>query len=302
MTAVALAGVASAQTAIDETRPAKPDVDLTIVNVKGSVEVTGWDQAAVQVAGKLDSNSDRLEFSGPEDRQTIKVYNPNESKRVKEARLTVRVPFGASVEVSCVSAKITVENVEGDLDLHTVSGKVDATGVAGRVRAETVSGAVDVEGRPVSVEAKAVSGSVDILATSKKPLHRAAEKEEGIERTYTERIQASTVSGSIDVEAIEVGRLECETVSGSIDFTGAIAPNGDVELKTHSGSIGLNLPADTSAEFDLSTFSGNIKSDLGGYVEKPKFGPGSSLEYVSGSGSAKIRAQAFSGGISIEKQ
>ncbi len=294
----AFVGVAYAANEIAETKPAATTVAVDITNVKGSVEVSGWDQAAVEVTGRLDSDSDEFEFSGTESRLTVRVFNPN--RRVHEADLQLRVPFGASLDIDCVSAKIQVENVEGELDLQAVSGKIDASGVGGRVRAETVSGSINIEGRPVSVEAKAVSGSVDILAASEKPLHARGPNGEAIVRKHMERIKASTVSGSIDIESVEVQRLECEAVSGSIDFTGAFAENGEADLETHSGGIDLRIPADTSAAFDLNTFSGGIKSDLGGTIEKPKYGPGRSLEFVSGSGSARIHAQAFSGGISIQ--
>jgi hypothetical protein len=293
----ALVGVASAATETIETRPAARDVAVDITNVKGSVEVLGWDQGTVEVTAELGSNSDVLEFDGTEQRLTIKIVNPN--RRPKEADLRVRVPFGASLDVDCVSAKIEVEEVEGDLNLRAVSGKVEAIGVAGRVRAETVSGSVDVEGRPISVEAKTVSGKVDIQAASNKPLRVRIDDDKAV-RTQMEWIKASTVSGSIDIVSIEVGQVECEAVSGSIDFTGAIAPYGVVDMETHSGSIDLEIPADTAAAFDLNTFSGNIKSDFGGTVKKPHIGPGRSLEFVSDSGSARIRAQAFSGSISVK--
>lgn len=294
--AMAVVGVAIAQTEIEELRPASRDVAVDVTNTKGSVEVLAWEQAVVEVTGKLGSDSDVLEFSGTEDRLTIRVTNP--SKRPKEASLVVRVPFGAAVRVECVSAKIEVEDVEGDLDLRTVSGKVEALETAGRVRAETVSGSLEVEGRPTSVEAKTVSGKVDILAASSAPLRSAPDDPEKV-RTRMERIAASTVSGNIDIESIEVELLQCETVSGSIDFIGAIAPNGEAELQTHSGSIELFLPADSPVSLDLNSFSGGIQSEFGGNVNEPKFGPGRSLEYVAGTGAARIRAQAFSGGISV---
>jgi len=292
-----LVGVASAQTELNETRPATRDVAVDITNVKGSVEVLGWNQAVVEITGRLDSNSDILEFSGTEQRLTVKIVNPK--RRPKEADLRIRVPFGASLDIDCVSAKIEIEDVEGDLNLRAVSSKIEATGVAGRVRAETVSGSVNVEGRPISVEAKTVSGKVDIQAASNEPLRVPIEDGKTV-RTHMERIKVSSVSGSIDIESIEVGELECEAVSGSIDFRGALAPYGVVDMETHSGSIDLEIPAGTAAAFDLNTFSGSIESDFGGTVKEPHIGPGRSLEFVSDSGSARIRAQAFSGSISVK--
>ncbi|GMV93073.1 MAG: hypothetical protein AMXMBFR82_28510 [Candidatus Hydrogenedentota bacterium] len=294
--AAAIVGVAIAETQIEELRPATRDVAVDVTNTKGSVDILGWEQAVVEVTGKLGSDSDVLEFSGTEDRLTIRVSNPN--KRPKEASLLVRVPFGATVQVECVSAKIEVEDVEGGLDLRTVSGKVEALQTAGRVRAETVSGSLEVEGRPTSVEAKTVSGKVDIMVASNAPLRSAPDDPDTV-RTRMERIAASTVSGSIDIESVDVELLQCETVSGSVDFIGAIAANGEAELQTHSGSIDIVLPAGSPVSLDLNTFSGGIDSDFGGEVNEPKFGPGRSLEYVAGSGAARVRARSFSGSVSV---
>lgn len=294
--AMAFVGVAIAQTQINEMRPAAGDVSIGISMVKGSVDVRAWDQPAVEVTGKLNSDSDRLELTGTEDQLSVHVVNPN--RKPKEANLVIHVPYGASVQVDCTSAAIGVEGVEGDLDLRTVSGKIDAAGTGGRVRVETVSGSIDVEGRPLSVEAKTVSGKLDILAASDTPLRTSPDAARSV-RTSMERIGASTVSGNIDIESINLTLLECETVSGSIDYIGALAPDGEADLETHSGRIDLQLPAGTPVSLDLNTFSGGIKSDFGGAVDSRSVGPGHSLEFAGGAGSARIHASAFSGSISV---
>jgi DUF4097 and DUF4098 domain-containing protein YvlB len=280
---VALTGVVHAQTPIDEVRPAAPDVAIEVSNVKGSVDVSVWEKPSVEITGTLGKGTERLDIDASEKRQSIKVVLPSKSKSAKDTHLRLRVPKGATVYVTCVSAGITVDGVAGDLELMTVSGSVRASGVAGRVEAETVSGGVTIEGSSANVEAKAVSGSIKI-------------------RTAQDRVDASTVSGSITVEGESIERLECKAVSGSIKYVGSVAPNGNVELKTHSGGITLSLPAATEARFELSSFSGDIRSDLGdAEVSRPKYGPGSSLDFVTGSGSARIEAHVFSGGITVSR-
>lgn len=281
--AIAFLGVVYAQTPIDESRTVAPNVVVDVTNVKGSIDVSSWEKPSVEITGTLGKGSERLDVDGSEKHLSVKVILPSQSKHAKDTDLRLRVPKGAAVYVTGVSAGITVEDVAGDLELKTVSGSVRATGVAGRVEAETVSGGVTIEGSSSNVEAKAVSGSIKI-------------------RTAQGRVEASTVSGSITIDGETIERLECEAISGGIKYTGSVAPNGNIELKTHSGNITLVLPATTDAKFDLSAFSGGIRSALGdGEVYHPKYGPGSSLEFETGSGSARIEAHVFSGGIAVSR-
>lgn len=279
---LALAGVAGAQTAINEIRPAAPDVAVEISNVSGSIEVTAWDETSVQITGTLGKGAERLDVSGTDKRLTVKVVLPKNGKNVKSTQLIVKMPKGGDLSATGVSANIATEGVGGSQDLKTMSGNIVASGVANRVKAETVSGHVDISGPTADVEAKAVSGVITI-------------------NTATGRAEVSTVSGEIGVRGTHIERLECEAVSGEIGYTGGVAPGGTIEVSTHSGDVSLSLPETTEAEFDLSTFSGGIRCAFGGEVSKPGFAPGASLEHTTGSGTARIRATAFSGGISVSK-
>jgi DUF4097 and DUF4098 domain-containing protein YvlB len=206
------------------------------------------------------------------------------------------------LDVDCVSSEITVKGVSGDLDLRAVSGTIEVEDAVGRVRAETVSGEITVAGMSTNVETKAVSGTIVIRTPGAVPVEAVPAGEALPAPAPPLTIKATTVSGEIEIEAGAVERLECKAVSGTISFTGAVADGGGFDLETHSGEIEIYIPADTHATYELSTFSGDIESGIGGYVEKPQFGPGRSLEFVSGNGSARIRARAFSGDIAIEKR
>ena len=277
-----LAGVAGAQSAINEIRPAAPDVAVEISNISGSIEVSAWDETSVQITGTLGKGAERLDVTGTDKRLVIEVVLPKNAKNVKSTRLFVKMPKGGDVSATGVSASITTKDVGGPQDLKTMSGSIVASGVANRVKAETVSGHIEVDGRSADVQAKAVSGGVTV-------------------RTATGRAEVSTVSGKIEVEGENIERLECGAVSGGIDYTGGVAPGGTIDLSTHSGGMSLALPETTEAEFDLSTFSGGIRCAFGGEVSKPGFAPGASLEHTTGSGTARIRATAFSGGITVSK-
>ncbi|MGL4693366.1 MAG: DUF4097 family beta strand repeat-containing protein, partial [Stenotrophomonas maltophilia] len=53
-----------------------------------------------------------------------------------------------------------------------------------------------------------------------------------------------------------------------------------------------------SAQLNVKTFSGGIQSDAG-QVEKPRYGPGSSLDARLGSGDGDISINSHSGSVRV---
>ena len=214
-----------AQEAIDQTRPASPDGNVTISNIAGSITVTGWDKGEVSVKGTLGRGTERLEFEGEGSSTTIRVVLPKHAHNVEGSTLEIKVPKGSRVSVNAVSADVDVTGVTGSLDLQSVSGDIVSSGTSGEARAQTVSGDVKL-------------------------------KADG------NRIKAKTVSGSIHVEGKSPESLEMGSVSGGIRYEGGLAPTGSFEASTVSGEIELALPASTAAEFRISTFSGSVDNAL----------------------------------------
>src|SRR3990170_709079 len=62
----------AAQTTVDQKRPAAPDGSVSIENMAGSVKVTGWDRAEVQVKGTVGEGGE-LSFDGSGKRTHIEI-------------------------------------------------------------------------------------------------------------------------------------------------------------------------------------------------------------------------------------
>ena len=91
-----------------------------------------------------------------------------------------------------------------------------------------------------------------------------------------------------------------ESVSGNPGVrSGGLAPRGRIALQTVSGPVMLNLPADSSAQLRVNSFNGRIKSDIG-QVERPRYGPGSSLNARIGSGDGDISIKSHTGDVSVQ--
>lgn len=265
MFAAALALPAGAQQSVDEARAVSADATVTVECISGSIIVTGWERNEVRVTGTLGRGIERLDVTGSGGRLDIRVVYPRNCEDCGGADLEIQVPAGSRPEVETVSADIDATGLRGDVRLESVSGNVTVD-TAGSVRAKTVSGEVKVKGGGPDIDASSVSGDVEVVAATLKD-------------------------------------AEFETVSGNIRIDASSAPQGRLDAKAVSGPIELRIPAGAGADFDVSTFSGDIRNELGPEARrKSEHAPGQELRFQSGDGSARYYLKSFSGDVRIIKK
>jgi hypothetical protein len=256
---------AAAQQAVNETHAVAADATITVNNISGSVKIVGSDRSDVHITGTLGRGIEKLEVTGSGSRLDLRVIYPKHCDDCGGAELELAVPAGVRPEVQTVSAEIDVTGVKGDARVESVSGDITLA-TAGGVRAKSVSGEVSVRG----------GGP---------------------------RLDASSVSGNIEVTMEAVSDAELETVSGDVRVASAIAPRGRLEATSVSGNIELNLPAGTGADFEAESFSGSIRNGLSrDAVTEDQRGPGRKLRFVTGDGSARVYVKSFSGNVRIESK
>src|SRR5512134_107242 len=134
------AGLA-AQTTLDQKRPAAPDGAVSIENMAGSVKVTGWDKAEVQVRGSVGDGGE-LSFTGSGKRTHIEIESERNPMGIK-SDLEVFVPAGSSVAIEGFQATISVSGVVGSVSAETVNGSISQTGAAKLVELQSVNGNID---------------------------------------------------------------------------------------------------------------------------------------------------------------
>jgi hypothetical protein len=275
---------ATAQEKIDKQLPAAKDGTVEISNVAGSVQVTGWDKAEIEVTGTLGRNTERLDFTANGRRGKIEVVLPHNAHDTGPTDLRISVPRDSRVEVTTVSASIDVDEVVGELELQSVSGEVAVVGRPAGASVQTVSGDIRVASGATRTHAETVSGAIDI-------------------RRAQGSVEIHSVSGDASVEADGVDHLSFDSVSGNLTGEVAPAPGGTLNLNSHSGDIELRLPRDANADFNINTFSGHIDSDFGGQPRKShRHGPGQELSFTLGSGDAHVEIDTFSGHVSLLKR
>jgi DUF4097 and DUF4098 domain-containing protein YvlB len=281
-TVLAVPGWASAQTTVDQKRPAAPDGTVSIENMAGTIKVTGWDRAEVQVKGTVGAGGE-LSFEGTGKSTHIEIESDRNPMGVR-SDLEVYVPAGSSVQIEGFQATISAAGVTGSVTAETVNGSITQSGAAKNVELQSVNGNVDVTKAHGRVKAESVNGSV--------VLHDASGE-----------LEASTVHGKLHVLGGSWQRAEMESVAGTVRFEAALSPRATMSIETVSGAVQLVLPAATGAEFAVSSFSGRITNELGPEASKPgKWTPQTELNFTTGSGGARVTVETLSGAIDIRKR
>lgn len=275
---------------LDETWPLAADGSITVANISGKVQVTGWDQAQVKLEGSLGAGS-TLAVSGDAKKLSLQVKTTKSgwfgsNAPSHDSALILHVPKNAVLDLSVVSADAAVDGMDGkSLKVGSVSGDLTLSSAAPQIDIDSVSGNVTLAtpaGSNGRAHVQTVSG--DIQA-----------------KNLGGRIKLETVSGNMDCACGAVSELESGSVSGDADVAVVPANDARLHLSTMSGTIKLALPAALSARIDASSFSGDIHSDFG-TVQTKEYGPGSSLKATLGAGSAQIGIESMSGDIRLRKQ
>jgi DUF4097 and DUF4098 domain-containing protein YvlB len=268
---------------LNETHDLAADGHVLVENLAGSVEVTVWNKAEIEIKGELGDDVEEVQISATGNGIQIRVKNKRNVRNIDGTDLYLRVPLAASIEVETVSADIDMDGSAGEsIVLNTVSGDVEAQASPQRLEIQTVSGEVEFVGSISRSSVETVSGDISLSG-----IHG--------------EIEISTVSGDVSLIAEKVDRGRFESVSGDMKLDLAINDNGRLASESMSGDLVLRLPAAQQAGFEIQTYSGDIRSDFGESARVSR-GPGSVLKYREGNNGTLIRLESFSGDIQIRRQ
>jgi DUF4097 and DUF4098 domain-containing protein YvlB len=277
---------AYAGTPINQTRPLDARGRVAIDNLKGRVEVRGWDRPEVRLTGTLGTGVEKFSVEGDANALHIEVKYPSGSNRSEPTILILQVPLLADLEIDTVSADIDVGSMASrDMSLQSVSGNITANGAPRRAKIESVSGDARLTFNSGDVDVNTVSGAVTLGGR----LNRD--------------VAVETVSGDVrvDTKGEKLANVKGGTVSGDMQVRMGLAADGVVKLESVSGDLLLLMPSDLSAQVSGETFSGALKAP-GAKIKREEFGPGSSFRAGYGAGKGQIRMESFSGDAELRFQ
>ena len=116
-----------------------------------------------------------------------------------------------------------------------------------------------------------------------------------------EEIQLSVVNGEINATLAGTQSLEVSGVNGSIDIRLGESLRPRVRGSSVSGEISLGLDPAVDARFNLQSNVGRrIENELSDdEAQRPQFGPGRSLRFMTGEGSGTVDITTVSGEIRL---
>lgn len=217
--------------------------DLTLRNVRGGIDITGWDRPAISVTAVKKMGT---EWGAHESfAETIIDMEQNGA----HVRVATRRPggglfswFGVGRTPPQVFYTIKVP-ATCDVSVRTVDGTLVIGDVLGSVYGRTVGGAITLS----RVSGQIILSAVDATV-------------QGIELGGT--LACKTVSGDIKVSGSELTSFWSKAVSGAVRLETSIDPTGRYEVGSVDGSFTLLIPPDSRAMVEVSAVSGDATCDI----------------------------------------
>lgn len=257
-----------------KTFPIPDSIKLNVRMGYGSIRVTTADrltEATVTMTARsdrsdvvdrttVDLHGDTLVVTSPRQGGIFEMFG-----RGRDAiDIEVVVPTDTPVNLSCVSADITVEGRCGRADIAAGAAQIGIDEVAGDLRLRYGSGTCTVGPVRGSVQVKSGSGTA----------------------TFGEiggSLASACGSGSLEVAAVR-GQIRSRAGSGRATVRAAY---GDVDLGSGSGELAIGLPEGVRARLDVTTGSGRVDSELP-ITDSPS-GTGTKITVRARTGSGDIR-------------
>jgi DUF4097 and DUF4098 domain-containing protein YvlB len=230
---MALPAQAEVKQEFHKTVPLSANGSVSVDNINGSVEITGWNRNEVQIdAVKSASDQQKL------DDLTIEVNAGSSSVEIKtkypehmfnnnpgSVQYTLHVPQNARIDkINLVNGSLTAQKLTGEINANLVNGKIQASYLTGEADLATVNGTIDVTYNSLKdvreIKLKSVNGSVNLT----------------LPPSPNADVDASAVNGSIttDFPLTVKGHLVGKSMSGTLGSGGV-----HIELNNVNGSIHL---------------------------------------------------------------
>ncbi|MDP9169964.1 MAG: DUF4097 family beta strand repeat-containing protein, partial [Acidobacteriota bacterium] len=229
-----------------------PGGQVSVDNINGSVEISGWDEAKVDVAGTKYASTEqrrddiKIEAQNSPTELRLRTSQPSSAFGGMGARYTIHVPRSIRVD------QITTSN--GGIRIHEVASASHLKSSNGSIRVEKVTGDVNARTSNGSIEMEEVRGNLTIRSSNGRI--RLDDVEGNCEA------ETSNNSISVHLQHAPSGPLRLVTSNGSIDLTLAEPPKSAIRLETRNGGLAIHLPTGTSAHVEAETSNSGISSDF----------------------------------------
>ena len=269
------AGLALAAAQLDTTVTAERGQRLQVNAYGGDVTIRAWNRNAVRVEANT-SGRPRVEVVASP--TSVSVRTQGRHGPPSEVDLRISVPSWMALTLSGVNANARIDGVKAPISVETVEGEVEVAGGDGLISLRSVQGSVKLRGAKGRISVNSVNEDVEVANS-------------------TGEITAETVNGEITLEAVDAAVVDASTINGDITYAGPIRSGGRYSLSTHNGDILLTVPEGTGATVSVSTFNGEFESEFPVPLSGTRKGKG--FSFTLGSGSAQVTLESFQGTIQL---
>ncbi len=320
---------------------------IVLDNIQGNLSLRGEDSGDVKVSGKKSirafnrGNADRanqqshLDIERQGETLIIRSLGPDRSGRAQISNdLDISIPKGMSVEARGRSGDLTIDQIDGGVDISAGRGDVRLSHVgkdvrieasrSGMVRVSDLKGSLNLEGKGSDIQLDNIAGDVTINGDYSGTLEfRALARPLRFESSRTEfhveavpgsilldlgDLKMTNVSGPVrfstgtrDIEATDVtNALDLTVNRGDINVTASRTPLPKIDLHSHNGDIVVSLPDRAPFELKGTTTHGEVNNQFGGSLQTHSAGRSATIEGQTGNG-PQITLTTDRGTVSVKK-
>lgn len=316
---------------INASSPSQGVTRVVLENIKGNLSLKGEDTSDIKLTGHKSirafnkSDADRADQQSAVklDRQgdllIVRAEEPHNTRMLSVTTdLDLVIPKGVSVETRGRAGDLSIEDIDGGVEISGGRGDVRLNRIgkdvkvessrSGLVRATDIRGGVDLQGRGSEVQIENVKGEVKVNGEFGGTLEfRALAKSLHFTSARTdmriEQIPGNVVldlgelkmenvvgpvrfqTGSRDVQITDVtNSLELTLDRGDIQVSQSKSPMPKIEIRTRNGDITVSAPEKSGFDLDARTAQGEASNEFGGALEQKSDGRGATIKGKSGAG------------------
>jgi len=182
---------------------------IQVDNASGFVEIVGTDTDEIRIDAQISTGLRRTGYGWVVEGSTLRVHGtcPIIGSQWCWVKYTITVPSNVDVVVNNDDSRVTVSNIDGNVEVDADNGRVVLAGVSGTVVVSSDNGRVEGSGLSgPSADVSSDNGRVELSFTA-----------------APERVNASSDNGSIDIALPDVEEgynVDMNTDNGSEDLIG----------------------------------------------------------------------------------
>ncbi len=267
---------------------------VSLEGFNGSIEIRSWEKNEIEVAGTKYASSEELlkqiqvRISNTDDAITVRTERPEGrgwwNNGGGGVRYVIRVPRKVQLErIASSNGQITVDSVEGLLNLTTSNGGINVSSIRGSLDLKTSNGGISL---------RDVTGEM-LLRTSNGGI-----RTENVTGSFDAKTSNGSVHGSLNPQSSS-SPIRVASSNGRIDLTLTRYQNNEVRVSTSNSSISVNLPSVLNAQLRAVTSNGSVSTDFDVLVRGKQ--SKNSLEGKIGDGGSMIELTSSNGSIHLRK-